>query len=142
LQSFEQLEATLNDVIRPLADSVRTTSDTARVTLETATRAIIDLQQETKTTLQQLDKLMASGQSQLDQRSAELSQMLTSIDRASKAAERVLVSVGSMTDARSLIRANLNATLRDLAASAESLRGFASDVERNPNLILTGRSGR
>jgi paraquat-inducible protein B len=142
LQSLEHLEGTLNDNLKPLVDSVRTTSDTARVTLETATRAITDLQQEAKTTLQGLDKLTASGQTQIDQRSAELSQVLTSIDRASKAAERLLVSVDSMTDARSPARANLNAALRDLAASAASLRGFASDVERNPNLILTGRSGR
>jgi paraquat-inducible protein B len=142
LQSAEQLEGTLNDVIRPLADSVRTTSDTGRVTLETATRAIIDLQHETDTTLQDFDKLLTTSQSQLIQRSAELSQVLISIDRASKVAERLLVSVDSMTDARSPMRANLNATLRDLAASAASLRGFASDVERNPNLILTGRSGR
>jgi paraquat-inducible protein B len=76
------------------------------------------------------------------QRSAELSQVLASIDRTSKVAERLLVSVNSMTDARSPMRANLDATLRDLAASAASLRGFASDVERNPNLILTGRSRR
>jgi paraquat-inducible protein B len=29
--------------------------------------------------------------------------------------------------------------LRDLAAAAASLRGFANDVERNPQLLLTGR---
>jgi paraquat-inducible protein B len=142
LLSLEHLENTLNGNLKPLMDSALATSDTARVTLETATRAITDLQQQAKTTLQGVDKLTASGRTQIDQKSAELSQVLTSIDRASKAAERVLVSVDSMTDARSPARANLNAALRDLAASAASLRGFASDVERNPNLILTGRSGR
>ena len=92
--------------------------------------------------LQEFDRLLTTSQSQLVQRSAELSQVLVSIDRASKVAERLLISVNSMTDARSPMRANLDTALRDLAASAASLRGFASDMERNPNLILTGRSGR
>jgi len=34
---------------------------------------------------------------------------------------------------------NLEAALRDLAASAASLRGFSNDVEHNPQLLLTGR---
>jgi paraquat-inducible protein B len=45
----------------------------------------------------------------------------------------------SLTSNRGEARANFEATLRDLAASAASLRGFASDVEHNPQLLLTGR---
>jgi paraquat-inducible protein B len=40
---------------------------------------------------------------------------------------------------RSIDRANLDAALRDIAASAASLRGFSSDIERNPQLLLMGR---
>ena len=51
-------------------------------------------------------------------------------------------SVNSLTDPRSQMRADLEAAIRDLAASASSLRGFASEIERNPGAILTGRGGR
>ena len=51
----------------------------------------------------------------------------------------VLGDVRSMTSDRAASRANIEATLRDLAAAAASLRGFANDVEHNPQLLLTGR---
>jgi paraquat-inducible protein B len=51
----------------------------------------------------------------------------------------VMNDLKSLTSNRGEARANFEATLRDLAASAASLRGFASDVEHNPQLLLTGR---
>ena len=43
----------------------------------------------------------------------------------------------SLTSDRGTARINVEAALRDLAAAAASLRGFASDVEHNPQLLLT-----
>jgi len=40
---------------------------------------------------------------------------------------------------RGSARMNAESTLRDLASAAAALRGFASDVEHNPQLLLTGR---
>ena len=51
----------------------------------------------------------------------------------------LLGDVRSMTSDRAAARANIESTLRDLAAAAASLRGFANDVEHNPQLLLTGR---
>jgi paraquat-inducible protein B len=44
-----------------------------------------------------------------------------------------------VTSDRGAVRANLESTLRDLAAAAASLRGFTHDVEHDPQLLLTGR---
>ena len=54
-------------------------------------------------------------------------------------AHAVLDNVHGLTNERAGMRLDLEATLRDLAATAAALRGFASDVERNPQLLLTGR---
>jgi paraquat-inducible protein B len=54
-------------------------------------------------------------------------------------ARETLNDLRSLTSSRGETRANLDATLRDLAAAAASLRGFANDVEHNPQLLLTGR---
>jgi paraquat-inducible protein B len=54
-------------------------------------------------------------------------------------ARETLNDLRSLTSIRGETRANLDSTLRDLAAAAASLRGFANDVEHNPQLLLTGR---
>jgi paraquat-inducible protein B len=50
-----------------------------------------------------------------------------------------LESVRGLTAERGAARANIDSALRDIAAASASLRGFASDVEHNPQLLLTGR---
>jgi paraquat-inducible protein B len=47
-----------------------------------------------------------------------------------------------MAEPSSQFRGDLQATVRDLAASASSLRNFAETIERNPNALLMGRSSR
>ena len=45
-----------------------------------------------------------------------------------------------MTSARSQTRADLESAIRDLAATASSLRNFSREVERNPTTLLTGKA--
>jgi paraquat-inducible protein B len=68
-----------------------------------------------------------------------LSKLLTASDHAMAQARDLVADLRTATSSRSADRANVESTLRDLAAAAASLRGFASDVERNPQLLLTGR---
>ena len=51
----------------------------------------------------------------------------------------LLGNLKGLTSDRGAARTNIEATLRDLAAAAASLRGFANDVEHDPRLLLTGR---
>jgi paraquat-inducible protein B len=52
------------------------------------------------------------------------------------------MTLNRMIEPRSPERNDIDATLRDLAATAASLRGFASEIERNPSLILRGRASQ
>ncbi len=63
-------------------------------------------------------------------------------DRAVRQAETLLDSLNGLAEPRSQFRGDLEATIRDLAASASSLRSFAETVERNPNALLMGRASR
>jgi paraquat-inducible protein B len=47
-------------------------------------------------------------------------------------ADKLVTSLNDMTGPRSPIRRDLESTLRDLSASAGSLRTFTRDLERNP----------
>ena len=84
---------------------------------------------------------MAVGaQRQLDGRGAELSAVLTTAERVGRQAEALLLSLNGMTEPRARFREDLEATARDLAVSAGSLRAFAREVERNPGALLRGRA--
>jgi len=48
--------------------------------------------------------------------------------------------LNQMTAENSPMRGDLRSAIRDLAASASSLRGFTHEVERDPSAILSGRT--
>jgi len=139
LGSVRKLSERLDADLPPLIASLKTTSDGAAHTADVATRAIDGLQERLNTTLDSITQLTANADKRLGERSADLRVLLTSTTQTVVQTRDVLNELRSLTSNRGTARANLEATLRDLAAAAASLRGFASDVERNPQLLLTGR---
>ncbi|GBQ81184.1 paraquat-inducible protein B [Gluconacetobacter johannae DSM 13595] len=139
LQSIRQLSERLDRDLPPLVDSVKQTSDHSRTAVDAAARAIDDLQRRLDTTLTGIDTLASTGTRQLDARGADLHALLVSSDQTVIQAREALAGVRDMISPRSADRANIDSTLRDLSAAAAALRGFASDVERNPQLLLMGR---
>jgi paraquat-inducible protein B len=138
-QSLRHLSDTLdNDLPRLVANLQATTEVTSR-TAETADSAIKELQMRLDDTLTHVTQLVATGDRQVSERGADLHTLLASSTQAVRQASDTLNEVRSLISKRSETRANLDSTLRDLAATAASLRGVASDVERNPQLLLTGR---
>jgi paraquat-inducible protein B len=89
--------------------------------------------------LNAITQVASSGDQQLTQRGAELHTLLATSNQAISQMNDLVRDLKSVTSERAAPRANIEATLRDLAAAAASLRGFANDVEHNPQLLLTGR---
>jgi paraquat-inducible protein B len=139
LKTVHLLGAKLLDNLPALIASLQTTSDHSQVTLDAAAQAIADLRGRLDTTLDSLNRLAGSGDKQLILRSADLHALLTQASATMIRAHAVLDNVHGLTNERAGMRLDLESTLRDLAATAAALRGFASDVERNPQLLLTGR---
>jgi paraquat-inducible protein B len=139
LESVRKLSESLNADLPPLVASLRTTADGTARTVEAATRTIDRLQDSLTSTLDHITQLTANADRRLGERSADLHVFLNSANQTVLQTRAVLNELRSLTAERAPARANLEATLRDLAATAASLRGFASDVERNPQLLLTGR---
>ena len=92
--------------------------------------------------LHDLDALLVDARRQLGTRGGELGRVLTASDRAVRQAEALLASLNGLGEPRSPFRDDLEATIRDLAAAASSLRGFAETLERNPNALIMGRASR
>jgi len=139
LESLRKLSDRLDADLPSLITSMKTTSDGATRTAEVATQAISDLQGRLDTTLGHISQLATNADQQLSQRSADLHTVLASANQTVVQARDALNQLKSLTSDRGTARINIEAALRDLAAAAASLRGFASDVERNPQLLLTGR---
>jgi paraquat-inducible protein B len=139
LRSLRGLAEKLDQDLPPLVDSLKATSDRSTQTVQTAGQAIKDLQDRLDTTLSAIGQVAASGDQQLNQRGAELHTLLAASNQTMTQVRDLLGDLKGMTSERAASRTNLEATLRDLAAAAASLRGFANDVEHNPQLLLTGR---
>jgi paraquat-inducible protein B len=139
LQSLHAMSERLSNDLPPLLASLRATSDGSARTADAATKAITDLQSRLDDTLTRVTALVSTSDQQMSQRGADLHTLLTSSTQTVQQARETLNDLKSLTSSRGETRANLDATLRDLAAAAASMRGFANDVEHNPQLLLTGR---
>jgi paraquat-inducible protein B len=86
--------------------------------------------------------LANTAESQVLTSGKNIDRMTATAERAASDADKVVANLNNLTAPRSPLRDNLEATVRDLAASAGSLRNFSRDIERNPSVILLGRSAR
>jgi len=130
----------LNGKLGPLVDSARQTSDDARATLNATTAAVQQLQRDTSRSLAAVDHLASTAESQVVASGKDIDQVAANAQSAVADAQKLVQNLNSLTAQRSSLRDNLDATMRDLAASASSLRNFSQDVERNPSVLLLGRS--
>lgn len=119
--------------------SLQQTSQDAQKTLNTATHAIASWEGKLNVTLSDIDRMVTVGTAQIQSRGTDLHAALVGATQTTDAARKTLEEVKTMLAPRSSERENLDATLRDVAAAASALRGFANDVERNPQLLLMGR---
>jgi paraquat-inducible protein B len=105
--------------------------------VQTATGAIQNIEAESTRTLGDFDKLAIEGQQQLIGRGAELSQVLLDTDRTVHEVNTLSTSLNDMLSPRSQTRGNFEAAVRDLAATAGSLREFSREIDRDPSLFLS-----
>jgi paraquat-inducible protein B len=139
MQSLRSLSDDLDRRLPALADSLHATVEDAGQTATVTTAAIQDLRQRLDRMLADSDQLILAGSRQLDQRGAELHALLGQSTATMREGGEVMRDLQTLTASRSPFRMTMESALRDLAAATASLRGFASDVERNPQLLLTGR---
>lgn len=139
LLSLRRLAEKLDEDIPPLVESLKATSDKSAQTVESAGQVIKSLQGRLDTTLAAITQVATSGDQQLNQRGAELHTLLTASSQTMSQVHDLVGNVKGLTAEHGASRANIESSLRDLAAAAASLRGFANDVEHNPQLLLTGR---
>jgi paraquat-inducible protein B len=93
-------------------------------------------------TLGDIDLLAVRGRQQIATSGEALDRVLAKSGDAVTQADKLLASVNEMTAPRSPIRGDLEATLRDLAASAGSLRTLTRELQRDPSATLLKGVGK
>jgi paraquat-inducible protein B len=139
LVSLRTLAEKLDQDMPPLVASLTVTANKSTQAVETATEAIRHLQDRLDETLAAITAVANTGGQQLTQRGAELHTLLAASNQSVQQVHDLLANLKELTSNRGQAYGNLESALRDLAAATASLRGFAGDVERNPQLLLTGR---
>jgi paraquat-inducible protein B len=130
LESIQRITDQLGPRVGPLLDSLKQTSESAHVTMDAAHTAVTHI-----------DSLAIDGRQQLAANGDALKGLIASSDRTVHDADALVVSLNDMTAPNSRMRDDLQSTMRDLAASASSLRSFTHEIERNPsNLIRRGKA--
>ncbi|MBV8190958.1 MAG: MCE family protein [Alphaproteobacteria bacterium] len=140
--SLDHVLKHVDAVLDPLVGNANGALVAAHRTFDTGDEAIIRVKEEASTALRDLDAVLVDVRQQVGPRSAELSRVLNSADRAARQASIFLDSLNGLAQVRSPFRSNLEAAIQDLSATASSLRDFAATIERNPNAVLLGRSGK
>ncbi|MBP2311273.1 MlaD family protein [Azospirillum soli] len=132
LQQFESLMATANDQSKPLL------GDVARITKETGD-ALTALQTDLQAAVGDLRGLITTVDGEIRPLSTRVQGAATAAEKAMRQADATLRTVDAALDQRSPLRGNLEQTLANLSAASKSLRSFADQLDRRPNVLITGR---
>ncbi|QNT77705.1 MlaD family protein [Entomobacter blattae] len=139
LHSIKSLADKLDTTLPDLLASFKGTSEEAHKALSKSETVMGDVSQKLDLTLVNLSRLAKNSDTQINARGAELHTLLVTSNQTIKDSQVVIKALQEISSPRSTIRMNLNAGINDLAATAASLRGFANEIERNPQLLLMGR---
>jgi paraquat-inducible protein B len=137
-----QALASLNHTLDEVSADLGPLSAKLGSTLQSTDTAIHAVQLGATTTLADYDRLALVTQDQITANGMELATVLKNTDAAMTKANAVLASLEDITGPRSAARADLEASLRDLAASTSSLREFTHDLERHPVGVLLRHPSR
>ena len=133
LGSLQHIADTLDQRVGPVSDGIQET-------LKASTAAVNELELRSTRTLAGIDRLATASRVQVKKDGEELDQLLQTAQRATAQTEALAASLNDMTSPRSAMRGDLEAALRDLAASSSTLRTFSHELERNPAATLLKRS--
>lgn len=135
-----QALTTLQHTLDELSANITPISSKLGATLESTNTAIHAVEIEANRTMDRYARLAAVTQGQINTNGTELAALLKTTEEVMIQVKAVVASLDDMTAARSPTRNDLEASLRDLAATASSLREFTHDLERHPVGVLLRRS--
>ena len=110
----------------------------SRVTLQTATEAVRQVQLNTAATLASITQLSDATRNTVTAAQPELQRTLQGAREAADSARIAMGRVAEMTAPNASLRADLDASMRDLSQAARGLRDWSELLEEKPNAVIFG----
>ncbi|AZV38776.1 paraquat-inducible protein B [Komagataeibacter xylinus] len=140
LASVHKLVADVNATVPGMMTSIHDTSTRSEMAVRQIRATVIDAQNRASVTINKLDQLIATNTHQFEGRRAELLALIANTRQTMAQSRETLAGLRALLDPQSRDRLNLDDTMRDIMEAGYGLRGFANEVESNPQLLLMGRN--
>jgi len=111
----------------------------AQKTLIVAAQAMQNLQAQSGATLTSITRLSDTSRDVVLRTQPELVRTLQSTREAAQVAQEAMVNLTELSAPGAPLRADLEASMRDLSQATRSLRAFSEQLERQPNSLLFGK---
>jgi paraquat-inducible protein B len=132
--ALEPLIADADSEITRVGESARIAADAGAKLATTSDASVQRLEAEVTATLADARGLIAAGKGEL----AGVGTAVASLNAAAQHVDELARNTNGMLDPDAASRRELEDALRDLAATARSLKEFAREVERHPNELILG----
>jgi paraquat-inducible protein B len=110
----------------------------SRATLQAANAAVHQIQLDTTATLSSITQLSDATRSTVLGAQPELQRTLSNAQQAADSARVAMNRVAEMTAPNASLRADLDASVRDLSQAARGLRDWSELLEEKPNAVIFG----
>lgn len=125
-------------VLAGASDELAKTGRESRVTLQAASDAVRQVQTSTAATLNSITQLSEATRNTVTRAQPELQRTLEGAREAADSARVAMNRVAEMTAPNAALRADLDASVRDLSQAARGLRDWSELLEEKPNAVIFG----
>lgn len=133
-----KLASDMDQAINTLGPSLAKTSQTTQETLDTVRQAIQQNNKQLQATIKSVHTLSDNANEAVVDRNRQIGALLKSAQKTSDNLSVLSNNLKDLTNPHSGTRQTIDSTLRDLSASAASLRRFSETIERDPHTLLYG----
>jgi paraquat-inducible protein B len=141
MSSLDQTLQATQAAVGKSSEQLTRTAAQAEKTLVVGAQALQAVQQQATSTLASIEKLSDTSRTVVVQTQPELVHTLQSTREAAQAAQAAMANMAELSAPGAPLRADLEAAMRDLSQTAQSLRAFSDQLERHPNALLFGKKG-
>jgi len=138
LVSVQHTLDSTKQVLAGAAEELGKTGRDSRVTLQAANEAVRQVQLNTAATLASITQLADATRNTVTAAQPELQRTLQGAREAAESARIAMGRVSEMTAPNASLRADLDASMRDLSQAARGLRDWSELLEEKPNAVIFG----
>jgi paraquat-inducible protein B len=138
LVSVQHTLDSTKQVLAGAAEELGKTGRDSRVTLQAANEAVRQVQLNTAATLVSITQLADATRNTVTAAQPELQRTLQGAREAAESARIAMGRVSEMTAPNASLRADLDASMRDLSQAARGLRDWSELLEEKPNAVIFG----